>query len=171
MRYLRIALIPLVVAACSESLPTGEQLQPQAQAEFIPAAQPAVQEWIPLYWELNLCGYDDVTGTGTLHHSYRVVIGEDGRNHFNHVDKYSLDFIGVNTGDVWKYNDVTMRQSQWYETDTEYGPDAWMRFNEHVRIIGFDGAPSFAANNVVHSTVNANGDLVFFHAKLDPICE
>jgi hypothetical protein len=169
MRYLRLALLPLVFAACTEQLPTAETPEPQFDSQAVPATQ----EIIPLHWEYNLCGYDDIVGTGTLHHSLRVVLADEsgGMNHFFHVDHYKLTYVGQNTGDVWKYNDTTMRMSQWYETAEEYGPDTWMRFNEHVRVIGFGDAPSFEANNVVHTTVNANGELVMVHEKMDPVCE
>jgi hypothetical protein len=103
---------------------------------------------------------------------FREVIDPDGgMHHWIHIDHYRLKFEGQNTGYVWRYNDTTMRESQWYETATEYGPDSWMYLNEHVRIIGRDGAPSFSANNVIRLTVNANGDLVAYHERLEPLCD
>jgi len=168
MRYLRLALVPLVFAACSEQLPTAETPNPQFDSQAVPAEQITFD--VSAVWDL--CGYDMVDVSGKYHHTFRLWIDpEGGMNHWIHVDHYRLKFVGQNTGHVWRYNDTTMRQSQWYETATDYGPDAWMRFNEHIRVIGYDGAPSFDANNVIHSTVNANGELVMYHEKLEPICE
>jgi len=154
--------------ACSETLPTADTPDPQ----FVSQAVPATQATFELSEVWDLCGYDLVNVTGSLHHAVRGVIDSDGgMHHWIHIDHYRLMFVGQNTGYVWRYNDTTMRESQWYETPEHYGPDNWMRWNEHIRVIGTDGAPSFSANNVIHSTVNANGDLVMYHEKLEPLCD
>jgi len=169
-RFLPIAAAVSLLASCSEELPTASAPD-TPDPQFASQAVPAQQETFELSEVWDLCGYDLVDVTGQLHHSVREWYNPgDGMNHWIHVDHYRLELVGQNTGDVWRYNDTTMRQSQWYDTPEHYGPDAWMRWNEHIRIIGMDGAPSFYANNVIHQTVNANGDLVALHVKLSPDC-
>jgi hypothetical protein len=170
--------IPLVLALAALASVSCDQSMTQPETEAAQSSQfdrqpPAFQEWIDLTGDTwDLCGQELVDLTGGLHHSFRFVYDEDsGRGHWFHVDHYNLRFVGQSTGYIWKYNDTTMRQSQWYETADHYGPDAWMQWNEHIRVIGFRDAPSFDANNMVHLTVNANGDLATYHEKFEPICD
>jgi hypothetical protein len=167
-RCITFAVAVVSLAACSEQPPTADTPAPQSAALAVPATQATFE--LSDVWDL--CGYDLVNVTGSLHHAVREVIDPDGgMHHWIHIDHYRLMLEGQNTGYVWRYNDTTMRESQWYETATEYGPDSWMYLNEHVRIIGRDGAPSFSANNVIRLTVNANGDLVAYHERLEPLCD
>lgn len=167
-RFITLAAALVFLAACSEQLPTADTPDLQFASQAVPANQATFE--LSDVWDL--CGYDLVNVSGSYHHTARLWLNPmDGMNHWVHVDHYRLEFVGQNTGYVWRYNDTTMRESQWYETPEHYGPDAWMQWNEHIRVIGKDGAPSFSASNVIHSTVNANGDLVMYHEKLAPLCD
>lgn len=165
------SLALFVTVSCDQHVTEPAADAGAVQSPQFDARPPAIQEWIDLTGDVwDVCGYDLADLTGGLHHSMREVYDESGRNHWIHIDHYNLRLVGQTTGDVWKYNDTTMRQSQWYETEDDYGPDDWMYLNEHIRIVGFGEAPSFWVNNVIRLTVNANGDEVQRHVEWKADC-
>jgi hypothetical protein len=114
----------------------------------------------------NACLGEPVTLTGNLH--VLVIVQETGNGTFvlTHAQPQGIEGTGQTSGALYRGTGVT-RSSAFLDA----APPFDVTFVNNFRIIGAGDANNFMVHQVVHMTVNANGEVTATVSQIDVSCQ